>query len=131
MKNKGRIPMIAQSRTLVSLPVATCLLAGLLLSGCALGQGEPYPQRRPTRPPVVETLSSGERVVIVQRGETLYGLSRRVNVPMRDLIDLNDIRSPYTLRVGKSCVCRADRQPRSSRRPPLAKPWAACAVRNP
>lgn len=39
--------------------------------------------------------------VVVQRGDTVYGLSRRYGVPMRDMIEANRLAPPYTLYVGQ------------------------------
>lgn len=39
---------------------------------------------------------------IVRRGDTLYGIARAYGVPLRTLIVQNDLRPPYTLRVGQS-----------------------------
>ena len=38
--------------------------------------------------------------VIVQRGDTLYGIARRWQVPVRALIETNDLRPPYALLAG-------------------------------
>lgn len=40
--------------------------------------------------------------VVVQRGDTLYSISRRYGVPLKDLINANNLHAPYTLRVGQS-----------------------------
>jgi len=39
--------------------------------------------------------------VIVQRGDTLYGIAKRVRVPVRALIDANRLSPPYKLYVGR------------------------------
>ena len=39
--------------------------------------------------------------VTVERGDTLYSISKRYSVPLRDLIDTNSLRPPYTLKVGQ------------------------------
>ncbi len=39
--------------------------------------------------------------VTVQKGDTLYSISRRYNVPIKDLININHLSSPYTLYVGQ------------------------------
>ena len=39
--------------------------------------------------------------VVVQRGDTLYSISRRYGVPLKDLINTNNLSAPYTLRVGQ------------------------------
>lgn len=40
--------------------------------------------------------------VIVQKGDTLYSLSRKYEVPLRSLIEENNLIAPYTLNVGQS-----------------------------
>jgi murein DD-endopeptidase MepM/ murein hydrolase activator NlpD len=40
----------------------------------------------------------------VRPGETVYGISRRLNVPIRALIDANRLQPPYSLRVGQRLV---------------------------
>jgi murein DD-endopeptidase MepM/ murein hydrolase activator NlpD len=37
----------------------------------------------------------------VQRGDTVYGISRQFEVPLRSVIDANGLQPPYTLRVGQ------------------------------
>ncbi|NVJ70278.1 MAG: M23 family metallopeptidase [Alphaproteobacteria bacterium] len=37
----------------------------------------------------------------VRKGDTLYAISRRYNVPVRNLISINRLRSPYTLEIGQ------------------------------
>ena len=39
--------------------------------------------------------------VTVQKGDTLYSISRRYNVPLRDLIEINNLTPPYTLNIGR------------------------------
>lgn len=40
--------------------------------------------------------------IVVGRGDTLYSLSKRYDVQLRDLIDANNLKPPYTLRVGQT-----------------------------
>lgn len=40
--------------------------------------------------------------VIVQKGDTLYSLSRKYEVPLRGLIEENNLVAPYTLNVGQN-----------------------------
>jgi len=40
--------------------------------------------------------------VKVQRGDTLYSLSKRYEVPLRSLIEENNLSAPYTLEVGQN-----------------------------
>ncbi len=55
--------------------------------------------------------------VTVQRGDTLYSISKRYNVPLRDLIEANNLTPPYTLVIGRQLrlptakfhvVCKGD-----------------------
>lgn len=39
--------------------------------------------------------------VTVQRGDTLYSISRHYGVPLKDLINTNNLHAPYTLHVGQ------------------------------
>lgn len=39
--------------------------------------------------------------VRVEKGDTLYSISRAHDVPMREVIEINGLRPPYTLRVGQ------------------------------
>lgn len=39
--------------------------------------------------------------VVVQRGDTLYSIARRYNIPIRNLIEINHLQPPYTLRIGQ------------------------------
>ena len=40
--------------------------------------------------------------VTVQKGDTLYSISRRYNVPIREMIETNNLRPPYTLTIGRT-----------------------------
>lgn len=40
--------------------------------------------------------------VVVQKGDTLYNLSRKYEVPLRSLIEENNLSAPYTLSVGQN-----------------------------
>ncbi len=40
--------------------------------------------------------------VVVQKGDTLYSLSRKYQVPLRSLIEENSLSAPYTLNVGQN-----------------------------
>lgn len=44
---------------------------------------------------------SSPDTIIVQKGDTLYSLSRKYNIPIRDLIETNHLTAPYTLYVGR------------------------------
>lgn len=38
----------------------------------------------------------------VKKGDTLYNISKRYDVPLRDLIDFNNLKPPYTLKIGET-----------------------------
>jgi LysM repeat protein len=40
--------------------------------------------------------------VIVQQGETLYSIAKKNGVPLRDLIDTNNLEPPYALKAGSA-----------------------------
>ena len=44
----------------------------------------------------------GSNNITVHKGDTLYSLSRKYNVPIKDLISANRLSSPYTLYVGQT-----------------------------
>ncbi len=48
--------------------------------------------------------------IIVARGDTAYTLSRRYNVPLRDLIETNRLSPPYKLEIGQRLVLPTSRQ---------------------
>lgn len=69
----------------------------------------PLPKMRPyraakvvTRTPSVRYLARASlKTVTVRRGDTLYSLSKRYGVQVRDLAQVNRIRPPYALSVGQ------------------------------
>lgn len=40
--------------------------------------------------------------VIVQQGETLYSIAKKNDIPLRDLIDANNLEPPYALKAGSA-----------------------------
>ncbi len=44
--------------------------------------------------------AGGGGTVIIKAGDTLYGISRRYNVPLNDLITCNNIKDPSALKIG-------------------------------
>jgi murein DD-endopeptidase MepM/ murein hydrolase activator NlpD len=67
-------------------------------AGRSASVGEAPSQRRP--PPSVPHPDS----VIVQSGETLYGLARRYDVPVRSLIEENRLTPPYRMEAGRKLL---------------------------
>lgn len=79
--------------------------------GLFFGRGTAVPVARPAAerpmptagtalPPLVSKPGS----VTVQSGDTLYGISRRNNVPIRAIINANNLTPPYNLPVGRRLV---------------------------
>jgi len=57
---------------------------------------------KPTPTPnAAKPAPSGNAVHVVRKGDTLYAISRRYGVPVRDLVSTNRLRSPYTLEIGQ------------------------------
>ncbi len=50
------------------------------------------------------------RHYVVRRGDTLFGISRRLGVPLGGLIDANGLTPPYELRVGQTLATASLRQ---------------------
>lgn len=59
---------------------------------------------------VGNTPDSAGGAIIVQRGDNAYTLSRRYNVPLRDLLETNNLQPPYTLAIGQRLVLPSSRQ---------------------
>jgi murein DD-endopeptidase MepM/ murein hydrolase activator NlpD len=86
---------------------ATAIAVALLLAGCAR-QGAPAPVMsaiggRQPAPPLATNIGLAERPdsIIVQPGETLYAVSRRYAVPLRSLIEANNLQPPFSLVSGR------------------------------
>lgn len=92
---------------------ATILLAALLAvpAGCARKEA-PAPVVLATAPsppqarlsPAANPRAPADRpnVVVVQKGETLYSIARRHDVPIRTVIEANNLEPPYYVVVGQS-----------------------------
>ncbi|MGV8996056.1 MAG: peptidoglycan DD-metalloendopeptidase family protein [Parvibaculaceae bacterium] len=72
-------------------------------NGAARSSDGRYVQGTPLPPPDRNGTSyrSDGGVHIVTKGETLYQVSREQNVPIRTLIDANNLEAPYALRTGQ------------------------------
>jgi len=83
------------------------VLLAFLLAGC-VRHGAPAPVISATggRQPTAIAATSAERPdsIIVQPGETLYGVSRRYGVPLRSLIEANDLQPPFGLVSGRRLI---------------------------
>jgi murein DD-endopeptidase MepM/ murein hydrolase activator NlpD len=49
----------------------------------------------------VSSVGKGEKIVIVERGDTVFAIARREGVHPREIIDLNNLQPPYHLSVGQ------------------------------
>ncbi|GAB4135336.1 MAG: LysM peptidoglycan-binding domain-containing M23 family metallopeptidase [Rhodothalassiaceae bacterium] len=86
----------------------------------------PVPRARPDRRPhlpagrapgaahadpgVRASAEAATAAVLVRRGDTVYGLARRYNVPLEAMIAVNGLESPYRLAVGQSLSLPAQRR---------------------
>lgn len=70
----------------------------LLLSACASNRIPLFNYTLDTWWGSSETPSS----VTVKKGDTLYSIARRYDVPLREVIEANGLRPPYSLRVGQN-----------------------------
>ncbi|HXZ02348.1 MAG TPA: LysM peptidoglycan-binding domain-containing M23 family metallopeptidase [Stellaceae bacterium] len=103
-------------RTSARLRLAALLLAAL--AGCARS-APPAPVvagASPGAPPAIGDAPRGPPPaphpdqVVVQQGETLYGVARRYDVPVRSLIEANSLAPPYRLAAGSGLVVPQVRQ---------------------
>ncbi len=67
------------------------VMLGGLLSACSSGR----------KAPGQGFTTTASQVYTVQRGDTVYGISRRFGVPMREIISTNGLAPPFTLLVGQ------------------------------
>jgi len=74
--------------------------------------GTPRPQPTASGPPVSQAgiLETAGGRVTVQQGETLYAISRRSGVPVRSLIDANNLQPPYKVQTGQVLTLPRTRQ---------------------
>jgi murein DD-endopeptidase MepM/ murein hydrolase activator NlpD len=86
---------------------ATAIAIALLLAGC-VRHNAPAPVMsavggRPAAPPLATNIGLAARPdsIIVQPGETLYAISRRYAVPLRPLIEANNLQPPFGLVSGR------------------------------
>jgi murein DD-endopeptidase MepM/ murein hydrolase activator NlpD len=76
------------------------------------GSGEPRPLGPASAVPVSQAgiLETAGGRVTVQPGETLYAISRRSGVPVRSLIDANNLQPPYRVQAGQVLILPSTRQ---------------------
>ncbi|MFM2042259.1 MAG: hypothetical protein RLY86_835, partial [Pseudomonadota bacterium] len=74
---------------------AVAAASALVLAACS----SPAPSGQPVRMSYPE---GSARSIFVSRGETVYDIARRYNVPIRDLIEENRLQPPYVLAPGQA-----------------------------
>src|SRR3954454_13222359 len=74
---------------------AVILGCGLLLAGCAGREASVGPTAKPAPSP-----ARNEIYIVVQRGQTLDAVAGRFNIAKADIIAINGLKPPYTLRLG-------------------------------
>lgn len=86
----------------------------LILSGCASNR---IPLLNYTLDTWWGGSSSTPEYVSVKKGDTLYSISRKYDVPLREVIEINNLRPPYSLKIGQKLnmpkakyhiVCKGD-----------------------
>jgi murein DD-endopeptidase MepM/ murein hydrolase activator NlpD len=86
------------------------LLASLImLGGCGWAEWPPADDgprstNRPQTTGVSSTAFVNANAVIVGKGDTVYGLSRRHRVSARAIIEANNLRAPYVLKTGQRLI---------------------------
>lgn len=75
-----------------------------LVAGCGWirveGSPRPHATARTTSAPSQTAAPVAGGDILVQRGDTLYSIARRNNIPLRGLIAANDLQPPYTIQPG-------------------------------
>lgn len=86
---------------------AGAILLVLALAACARS-GPPAPvfdgssrQSPPSTEEIAATRTAYNRIHVVREGETIYGIARTANVPMREVIEVNGLPAPYALAPGQ------------------------------
>lgn len=86
------------------------IVFGGLLTACGWVEVEGQNQRTSPPPPSAPevTIENGQRVVAVRPGDTMFGLANQLDVTRRQMIVLNDLAAPYTLRSGQKLRLPSD-----------------------
>jgi murein DD-endopeptidase MepM/ murein hydrolase activator NlpD len=84
-------------RTIIFLP---WIVLALAVAGCSTTNGPSAPADY--REGVHGSAAGGSYTV--QRGDTIYGIARQLNVPVRALIDANNLQPPFQMSVGQVLV---------------------------
>jgi lipoprotein NlpD len=78
----------------VALQIAILLSSGLLLAACG-GRKDSIVSPVPAQPPAASRI-----YIVVQRGQTLDALAERFRIDKAEIIALNNLKPPYTLKPG-------------------------------
>jgi len=89
---------------MIRLPTILLLTGSLILAGCGERQAPPAPVISLGTQP-----DSHTGAIIATKGETLYSISKRYNLPLPDIIRLNNIAPPYQLEAGQRLKLPAPR----------------------
>lgn len=73
----------------------SAVLAAVMLVGCGTSN------RAPITSAGGSATSAGAGSHVVQRGDTLYSIARRYNIPVNQLLSLNNINNPSQIEVGQ------------------------------
>ncbi|MFH1803598.1 MAG: peptidoglycan DD-metalloendopeptidase family protein [Pseudomonadota bacterium] len=102
MMEKAVKQVVYISRTLLIVCGATAALAGCLLNSTPVpvvyGDGASY------SPDKMPALKNGERVITVQRGDTVSGLSQRYSTNFQTFVARNELSAPYVIHPGQRLV---------------------------
>jgi lipoprotein NlpD len=78
-----------------ALQIAILLSSGLLLAACGGRKDSIVPAATPAQPPAASRI-----YIVVQRGQTLDALAERFHIDKAEIIALNNLKPPYTLKPG-------------------------------
>lgn len=82
----------------VNFIIAKLLVLGFLVTGCS---GNRIPLFNYTLNTWWGGVGQTPSAVTIKKGDTLYSISRKYNVPLREVVESNNLRPPYALRIGQ------------------------------
>jgi murein DD-endopeptidase MepM/ murein hydrolase activator NlpD len=101
----------------ITMHTATALVLSLLLSGCGWVSVDPDKSASAPPPPgtgvnagpVVSAVPGG-RSVLVQAGDSVYGIANRYGATPRQMIALNNLRPPFEIQAGQRLLLPPEQQ---------------------
>ncbi|MBT5455031.1 MAG: M23 family metallopeptidase [Rhodospirillaceae bacterium] len=93
--------MKTRSITLRTTPLIAVLAAMLAVSCAPTNYPEPIVRRPVPTLPDASVQPQDKNTIVVRRGDSLYALARRHGIPIRGLIDANQLRAPYRIHPGQ------------------------------